>query len=189
MHRGGVVLVLVVLLLWPAVLTCQAAEEMGTIRVILEPEMADSLVVLHSVGILRGDGMEVDALYGGGYVTQADLQTRELARWLSDRAEGGTEKQISREGTVMFSGLSEGVYLLKQREGSPGYYAMDPVLISIPEGDGSWYVRICPAVEEKVYRVPKTGWPVTPVLGAMGMVLSAYCIGIWYENWHKQRRK
>lgn len=188
MHRWGVILLLMVPMLWYAALPCRAAEERGTIRVELEPDMADSTVVLHRVGGMRAEGLELCDSLGGGYVAGDDLYTGALLRWLAERAEGGTEKRIARDGTAMFSDLEEGVYLLNQEEGSPGYYAMEPVLIVLPEADGSWYAKITPDGEEIQYRAPETGGPVPPVLSAMGMVLSGYFIGIWYENWHKQRR-
>ena len=189
MHRGGITLVLVLVLLGNFALPCRAAGERGTIRVVLEPEMADSLVMLQRVGSMQSEGLELTQTYGGGYVAGADVQTRELAGWLEEQGGFGTGKRVSRDGTVMFSALEEGVYLLTQGEASPGYYAIDPVLIPIPEADGSWYAEISPGAQRRECGVPETGSPATPVLGAMVMVLSAYIMGIWYEKWHISRRK
>lgn len=189
MRRGGLAVILTAVLVMMLAVPVSAAGEMGTIRVKVEPGMANSTVTLYYVGKLNAGGLQLTEDFGGGYVTRRDMQTRELVTWLLEQAEGGVRKEISREGTVMFSGLAEGVYLLSQQEPAPGYYAIQPMLISIPEEDGTWYVEAFPKVEKKPYIPPVTGQPITPVLGAMGMVLSAFGIGIWYENWHKNRRK
>ena len=91
----------------------------------------------------------------------------------------GWEQRLSEEGTAMFQGLAEGRYLLTMEN-------MASVEVHLPEADGSWMAEIAPGM---VYIAPATGQPVEPVLWAMGMVLSAFGIGIWYENWHKKRKK
>lgn len=189
MRRGGLAVLLAAVLTMVLVMPASAEGELGAIRLTMEPEMADSTVLLTYVGILHGGGLQLLPEFGGGYVTEQDLQTRELAQWLASLAAEGIEKQISRDGTVMFSGLPEGVYLLTQKDAAPGYYALAPMLIAMPEGDGSWFVQAEPKVEKKPYDAPETGQPITPVLAAMGMVISAFGIGICYENWHKNRKK
>lgn len=188
MRRGVIALILTVVLFWQFALPCMAAGERGTIRVVLEPEMADGLVALHRVGRLQSEGLELTYTYGGGYVTGADMGTRELACWLAEQGGAGAGKRIARDGTVMFSTLEEGVYLLTQQEASPGYYAMEPVLIAIPEADGTWYAEVSPGVEKTEYRAAETGSPIPPVLIAMAMVLAAFGIGTWYEKWHLRRK-
>ena len=189
MRRGGLALVLAGALLLLLALPASAAGETGTIRVTVLPGMAGSTVTLYLAGKLSAGGLQLTEAFGGGYITGRDIQTRELTQWLADRAEGGTGRQISRDGTVMFTGLEEGVYLLTQKEAAAGYYAMTPMLIVLPEEDGTWYAQAYPKVEPKDDLIPETGQPFTPVLWAMGMILSAFAIGIWYENWHKNRRK
>lgn len=68
----------------------------------------------------------------------------------------------------------------------------------------------CLAAEESIQAIPELQWNgnrigtggekletrtmetrgiIPPVLSAMGMVLSAYLIGIGYEKWHMKKRK
>lgn len=91
----------------------------------------------------------------------------------------GWSKVLSEEGVAMFTGLEEGLYLLSVEN-------IMAVPVKLPEADGSWMAEIAPGL---VYIVPETGQPITPVFWAMGMILSAFGIGIWYENWHKSRKK
>ena len=79
----------------------------------------------------------------------------------------------------MFTELPKGMYLITLENSLA-------VVVNLPESDGSWMAEIAPGL---VYIVPETGQPVTPVLWAMGMILSAFGIGIWYEAWHKRKRK
>jgi len=125
--------------------------------------------------------------FGGGFVTAEDMHTPELLNWLEQQAWDGIGRQVDTAGIAMFSGLPEGVYLLTQKEAAPGGEAIVPALIPIPEEDGTWLVQIVPRM--KGYELPQTGQPMTPVAAAMGMVISAFGIGIWYENWHKNRKK
>lgn len=90
----------------------------------------------------------------------------------------GWRKELSKEGVAMFTGLAEGMYLLSVEN-------ILAVPMTLPEADGSWMAQIGPIG----YIMPQTGQPVTPVLWAMGMVLSAFSIGIWYEKLHKKRKK
>ena len=105
--------------------------------------------------------------------------------WAEDTEAGDAEvtecvsRKLSEEGTAMFSGLPEGTYLLTLENSMS-------VMIVLPEKDGSWMAQIAPGMD---YIPPETGQPVTPLLWAMAMVLSAFGIGIWYEGWHKSRRE
>lgn len=182
---GILAAVLAVLLAVPV----SAVGELGSIRVTAEPEMEGSQVMLSYAGILYAQGLQLTEEFGGGYVTGKDMGTRELVAWLAEQVGDGLKKKIGPDGTVMFSGLPEGVYLLTQQTAAPGYRPLEPMLIRLPEEDGSWMAQAYPKIEKGPYDMPETGQPITPVIGAMGMVISAFGIGIWYENWHKNRKK
>ena len=183
MRRGGMAVILAAVLLVAVTQPALAVGELGSIRVTAEPGMAGSTLMLSYVGILWAEGLQLMPEFGGGYVTREDMHSGELAQWLQEQAWEGLERTVDEEGVAMFTGLPEGVYLLYQRTGS-----MDPVLLRLPEEDGSWMAQIRVTLDPQ-YEVPATGQPVTPVLAAMGMVLSAFGIGIWYESWHKRRKK
>ena len=91
----------------------------------------------------------------------------------------GWSQTLSDDGIAMFTGLAEGMYLITLENSLA-------VVVKLPEDDGSWMAEIAPGL---VYIAPETGEPLTPVLWAMGMILSAFGIGIWYEAWHKRKRK
>lgn len=189
MGRGGAAVLLAAVLAVLLTVPAAAAGELGAIRVTVAPDMADSTVMLSYAGIVCSGGLQLTGEFGGGYVTGQDMQTRELVTWLAEQVQEGIEKTVARDGTVMFTGLPEGVYLLTQKTAAPGYYAIQPMLIRLPEADGSWLAQAYPKLEKNPYDAPQTGQPMTPVLAAMGMVISAFGIGIWYEAWHKNKKK
>lgn len=183
MRRGVLAVILAAVLVPVWILPVSAEGELGSIRVTVEPEREGTMLMLSYVGIEYGEGLQLMPEFGGGFVTGEDMRTRELWAWLAEQARDGLEKQITSEGTAMFTGLPKGVYLLTEK--TPGDGSLEPVLISLPEADGSWMAEVIPGQ----YVIPKTGQPITPVLWAMGMVVSAFGIGILYESWHKSRKK
>ena len=187
MRRLGLLVILTAVLIPVLAVPVWAEGELGTIRVMASEEFADSTLLLSYVGILCGDGLQLMPEFGGEFVSGEELQTMELLSRLEQQAQEGIQKQVGMDGTAMFSGLPEGVYLLTQRKPAPGGEAVMPLLVRIPEEDGTWLAQIIPRM--KGYDGPQTGEPMTPVIAAMGMVISAFGIGIWYENWHKGRKK
>lgn len=186
MRRVGLMILTAVLI--PVLMVPVKAEgELGTIRVTVSEEFAESTLLLSYVGIGYGDGLQLMPEFGGGVVTPEDMDTPALLTWLEQQVCDGIVRQVDTAGTAMFSGLPEGVYLLTQKEAAPGGEAIAPTLVRIPEKDGTWLAQIIPRM--KGYDLPQTGQPMTPVAAAMGMVISAFGIGIWYENWHKNRKK
>ena len=155
MRRWGMGMMAVVLTLFLA-LPVSAEGERGSIRVVLSPDMAGRTVTLYS---LESTGAE-ESVVAGEYAS-------------------GWRRELSGEGVAMFTGLSEGMYLIALENSLA-------VVVKLPEDDGSWMAEIAPGL---VYVAPETGQPVTPVLWAMGMILSAFGVGIWYEAWHKRKRK
>ena len=133
-----------------------AEGERGTVRVVLSPDMAGKTVTLYSVKSTSDEASELAGAYASGW-----------------------SQALSQDGTAMFTGLAEGMYLITLENSLA-------VVVKLPEDDGSWMAEIAPGL---VYIVPETGEPVTPVLWAMGMILSAFGIGIWYEAWHRRKRK
>lgn len=188
MRRLGL-LILTAALIPALTVPVRAEGELGTIRVTVAEEMAEGTLMLSYAGILYGGGLQLMPEFGGGFVTGEDMQSRLLVQWLEEQVCDGFTKQIAQDGTVMFSGLPEGVYLLTQKEAAPGAEAIAPMLVRIPEEDGTWLAQVSARRKGEEYEIPQTGQPMTPVAAAMGMVISAFCIGIWYENWHKNRKK
>ena len=155
MRRGVMTGILICLVMAVAVRPAYAAEDRGTIRVVLGPELAGKTVTLYSAMDTGAGTLELAGEYGEGW-----------------------SKKLSEDGVAMFTGLPEGMYLL----------AVENILavpVKLPEADGSWMAEVSPGM---IYITPETGQPVAPVLWAMGMIVSAFGIGIWYESWHKRKK-
>ena len=54
--------------------------------------------------------------------------------------------------------------------------------------DGTWFAQVSPKVEKEGYNPPGTGQSMAPVLGMIGMVLSASGIGICSGARQKRRK-
>lgn len=93
----------------------------------------------------------------------------DLARALADYAQGvdlaGVTREISTAGTVSFSGLEPGLFLLVQNQAAEGYYAVSPFLVSIPlKEDGAWVydVDATPKMEPLTEKPEEPGTPEEP---------------------------
>ena len=110
--------------------------------------------------------------FGSGVVRAEDTASQELALWLADAAgDFGWTINVDVEGDVTFSGLTDGLYLLLQTQRTDGFHPISPQLVTIP-CSGAYQVHLNPATNPIICDNPQTGQPITPLLGAMGMVLS-----------------
>lgn len=129
-----------------------------------------------------------------------------LASYVSAHGISGTTAAIGSDGTVTFSGLELGLYLVVQTTDSDNYETINPFLVTVPmESDGAWLydvdaspkvgavTPIEPEDEEEedpgettttttttTTTLPQTGqlnWPV-PVLAVSGVVLFALGWGL-----------
>lgn len=85
----------------------------------------------------------------------ADIQSPELAQTLADYAKEKivpaiTTKLIGTDGTVTFSNLGVGLYLLVQQTAATGYEKASPFLVSVPYLENDQYIY-------HVASTPKTG--------------------------------
>lgn len=116
---------------------------------------------------------------------------RILAQKLSADLAGkdGMKAAINSEGTVNFTDIEMGLYLIVQTKAADGYEPISPFLISVPDENGSFMVSAAPKMEEvqksagktpgdgktpenpKGGILPQTGqlwWPV-PILAILGL--------------------
>ncbi|MCD8341160.1 MAG: peptidase [Clostridiales bacterium] len=130
-----------------------------------------------------------------------------LASYVSANGISGTTAAIGSDGTVTFSGLELGLYLVVQTTDSDNYETINPFLVTVPmESDGAWLydvdaspkvgavTPIEPEEEEEEptttttettktttsSKLPQTGqlnWPV-PVLAVGGLALFALGWGL-----------
>jgi len=168
----------------------KAAENPGSIRVVMdggERTVSSVAVALYHVGEPAEDGYSITESCGGGFVKGYDAQSPELAYWLAEQiVETGWEKELNVDGTVVFEGLQEGLYLLVQTRSEDGFLPAEPFLIPVP-CTGEWEVTAYPKTQKLHTEAPKTGQHPAPVLGAMGMVLAGMGLAACVEKIRKNR--
>ena len=152
----------------------EAAGE-GAIRITLRSGSmyaASGSLTLYMVGDEISGGYRLKDSFGGGVISTKDTQLSELPQWLADQAEGGTTAEIDLAGTVEFTGLKEGLYLVVQTEASNGFYPVKPFLIRLPRMEEKWYLEASPKLERLPEGVPQTGESLLPVLSTGMLLLS-----------------
>ena len=153
-----------------------AAETLGSIQVQLDAgdlAVVNGTVNLYQVGIRTEEGYRITEAFGGGIVRFEDTDSSVLAKWLAETADqAGDSMLLDADGNAVFSELEEGLYMLVQTERIDGFYPINPVLMTIPEGD-CWDIKIYRQPAPIVTELPKTGQSPLPFLGILGMLLSA----------------
>lgn len=166
-----------------------ATEADGSIRVSLDlgelPAINGSLT-LYQVGTPVTDGYRIAEGFGGGIVKTEDAQSPHLAKWLAEGAgEAGLRLPVDVDGNAAFSNLAEGLYMVVQQERIDGFHVIEPFLVLLAR-DGAWNVQIDLEPAPIIAENPQTGQPVTPLLGAMGMVVSG--VGLYLCADSKRRK-
>lgn len=167
------------------VIPAEAAESPGQIRVMLDfedGEVHDGEVTLYRAGKRVGDCYRLEPAFGGGLVKEADARSEALAYWLSETVTGEGEIRIlDADGTAWYSGLEEGLYLLVQSSPSEGLDPVPPMLLTVPFS-GQWELVALPQYQAIQIPVPETGQHASPLIGAMGMVLSGLALYLCLER-------
>ena len=170
-------------------LPAEAAQGEGSILVSLdagELPVLNGAMTLYTVGVPVEGGYHMVEAFGGGFVRQEDAQSLQLAQWLAENAEeGGRTVNLDVDGNVSFSNLEDGLYLLVQTERMDGFYPVKPFLLTVP-GEAGREVRAKPQTEPIVAENPRTGQPITPLLGAMGLVISGVGLYLCAESKRKK---
>ncbi len=135
-----------------------------------------------------------------GFAGELDVENTglasELSAYVSSNGATGTTKSVASDGTVAFSDLTVGLYLIIQTTQSSGYYTIDPFLVTVPLAqDGVWIYNVDASPKVEVYaepeptptpgpeptpeptptpdkRLPQTGqlfWPI-PILAGAGLL-------------------
>ena len=185
MKRGIPALCLIAVVLWLSV-RAGAAGLKGSVEVKLdagELPVTNGAVTLYPVGIPTDGGYRLLDRYGGGVVRSEDAESRNLAYWLGELADGGREILLDAEGRAVFSGVEQGLYLVEQTQRMDGFYPFRAFLAEVPAGD-QWTRRFTPAVLPITDEPPCTS-DVTIYLALLGMALSGtglVCCGIWKKR-------
>ena len=122
-----------------------------------EPVTGGSFTLYRVADIAENDGNYffrlISSLQGYG-ISLEDLNDSRLAGKVADAVQAekleGTRKAVDRQGNVTFGELALGLYLLIQEEACPGYNAVEPFLVAVPnrEKDEYYYdVDASPKVE------------------------------------------
>lgn len=183
MHRKIAGIVLSLLMLFSLGRTGSAAEQTGSLRVVLEEQEGE--IALFHVGTPVSGGYRLGNNYGGGLIKTEDVHSPRLAQWLMESADEGRYRILDADGTAEFSRLEEGLYLLIQTETGNGFYPIQPFLITIPYGN-EWHVQANPKVEPLVPEIPRTGQNPELFIGLAGMVLSGCGLVISHRKFRKK---
>lgn len=176
----GLILILLFLIRTNAV-TAYAAEELpdlarrGTISLTLQDKKNQKSVsggelTLYQAAELELQDGKLQYRYMNGFessgIGEEDLTKSETAERMAEMVSAstkGTAQTISETGTVVFSDLPAGLYLMVQTKASSGYEPISAFLVSLPqqtEEGWSYQVDAAPKVETVTAAVTPT--PVTP---------------------------
>lgn len=177
MHKRVVCLLFAVGLLMTLTVPALAAEAEGVIRI--TPHRAGEIVIggeitLYYVGVR----MEEEYYIWGRFLNWKikaeevyDPDTAREIRKMGDIGEG-VSKRVGKSGTVTFTGLEQGLYLVVQTEAAPGHTSFQPFLLELPLGGQVWEAEAYPKVESEGSDNPQTGDHPAPIISAMTLVLS-----------------
>ena len=134
-------------------------------------------VSLYAIGKAVEGGYRLSAELADWTVDVTEIFDPDLARWLAEniRAEG-ISKSIGDAGSVEYSGLEEGVYLMIQTQAAPGYQSFRPYIVVLPMSGQEWKAPTYPKVKRLEGDNPKTG-DTGVVQGIVGMAVSG--VGLW----------
>ena len=169
-------LICMAILLLAGVPAAAATEYFGSVQVTLNAgdlAVTNGAVTLYQVGIPTEEGYRITEAFGGGIVKNADADSDKLAQWLAETAgECGMTMLLDADGNAIFSDLEDGLYMLVQTERMDGFYPINPILLTIPEGEYR-NIQIQRSPVPVVTEIPKTGQSPIPFLGILGMILSS----------------
>lgn len=176
--------------------------EKGSIHMIMQYEdkaVPGGTLTLYHVGDIlendEGDTFVLTDAFAESGESLENIQSARLAKQLAQYAKDhnikGTEKKIDSKGSVLFSGLSTGLYLIIQTKAADGYNAAEPFLVSVPMQENGVYIyNVDASPKIELFREPETtptktpevpskpmlpqtgqlNWPV-PVMVVLGLIL------------------
>lgn len=172
--------------------------------------VAGGSLTLYRVGAVYEDNGNYSFALTGNFtdcnVSLENPESAALAKKLADYAKNcnltGTTKEIGKDGTVTFTDLELGLYLIVQNKAASGYNNVDSFLVTVPSIENGSYiydVDASPKVELETAPeppavspappasgLPQTGqlnWPI-PVMVVLGLIL--FSIG-WILRFGKEK--
>ncbi len=158
-----------------AVMLALPAAAAGEGKIQVSPQRGGMLVpggeiTLYRVGKAVEGGYRLSAGVADWIVEDTDIFDPEIAQWMAkSTTEKGTRQAVGDAGSVTFTGLDAGVYLVVQSEAAEGYEAFAPFLVVLPAAGPKWEVPAYPKVDKVPEDNPKTADPMDLMYGSMGM--------------------
>ncbi len=167
-----------------------------------KPISGGTLTLYRVADVVSDDGDYLFAYtsdFAGCSIPVTELSSAELPEKLAGIVKTkklkGTSQTVDKNGSVVFSDLEIGLYLIIQEKASPGYKKVNPFLVSVPYNDDGHYIydvdtapKNLPGPEKvptkpteptdsKLPQTGQTNWPI-PVLAVVGMLLitAGFCI-------------
>lgn len=174
MHRRWICFIWGVIAALSVTVTAQASRQMGSLQII--PQWGGKTVYGGSMTICRvgtkvDNGFQLTDGLANWVIAQEDLEKEDWAGWIAQHSGRQQPGDPAPDGSVWFRNLQEGVYLVCQKEPADQFREVKPFLIAVPQEE-AW--NICRTVK-MIYEgeSPHTGDHPAPILGAMGIGLSA----------------
>ncbi len=128
-----------------------------------ESAVTDGALTLYEVASLTlddGAAAYVKTPAFEGFEGTLDIDDRgladSLAEYISLNDVAGTTKSIASDGSIFFSDLTPGLYLVVQTTQSAGYYMIDSFLVTVPlDQDGVWAYDVNASPKVQVYAEPE----------------------------------
>ena len=187
MVRRGLYLLSVMMLMWWTILPA-AAGSGGRIHLCYDygETAVKGTVVLCRVAQPLEENYRLADRFGGGVIRQEDANAPELAQWLAERAgEMGETRFLDADGCAEFEDLDGGLYLVIQTEAPENFGYSTPFLIPMPL-NGSWEIHAKPKTAQVLTESPRTAQRPTPLIGAMGLILSGSGLCVCLEKLRKK---
>ena len=140
----------------------------GTIKIALQSgqeAVAGGTVTLYSVGSIQEENGDYAFVLTDNFAhsgeSLADLQASGLPDRLFAYAKNekltGVTAAVDTAGTVSFSGLELGLYLIVQEQPAPGWNPVSPFLISVPQmQDGTYVYTVDASPKVELQKIPPT---------------------------------
>ena len=142
-------------------------------------------VTVYRIGEPVDGGFRLTGRLSHNVIPIQDAFSKEFLNWILARIPvPGIDRKVDQLEGAVFEGLTEGLYLVKQKEPAQGYMKFEPFVIGIPLGD-QWDAAAHPKLRPEG-STPETGDDFSLVIGLAGMIFSA--LGLAAMEWKRNHR-
>ena len=139
-------------------------------------------VELCRAGALTQDGFQLSQELGGGLVRFEDAASPDLALQMCRKAAVGITQTVDSHGLARFSGMEPGLYLVRQKQASEGYYSFRPYLVAVT---GEMTLVDTYPVMEPLEGSPRTSENPRPYLAALAGAIT-FAGAIFWDQARRQ---